>query len=66
VSGDWGRGDERRTGAASAVQRGRGGVRFIGSGRRWRGGEAAGGSGVLLLISFKGVKGGRGDGAALI
>jgi hypothetical protein len=41
------------------------GVRFIGSGRRWRGGEAAGGSGVLLLICFKGVKGGRGDGTAL-
>jgi hypothetical protein len=42
------------------------GVRFIGPGRRWGGGEAADGSGVLLLISFKGVKGGRGDGTALI
>jgi hypothetical protein len=39
------------------------GVRFIGPRRRWGRGEAAGGSGVLLLISFEGVKGGRGDGA---
>jgi hypothetical protein len=37
-------------------------VRFIGPGRRWRGGEAAGGGGVLLLIGFEGVKGGRGEG----
>jgi hypothetical protein len=30
VSGDWGRGEERRRGAASVVQRGRGGAHFIG------------------------------------
>jgi hypothetical protein len=48
----------------SAVQRGGGGVRFIVPGRRWGVGEAAGGGGVLLLIGFKGVKGGREDGAA--
>jgi hypothetical protein len=28
--GDWGRGEERRRGAASVVQRGRGGAHFIG------------------------------------
>jgi hypothetical protein len=66
VLGDWGRGEERRKGAASAVRRGGGGVRFIGPGKRWGGGEAADGSGVLLLVSFEGVKGGRGDGTALI
>jgi hypothetical protein len=38
------------------------GVCFIGPGRRWGGGEAAGGGGVLHLVSFEGVKGGRGDG----
>jgi hypothetical protein len=38
------------------------GVRFIGPGRRWGGGEAAGSGGVLLLVGFKGVEGGRGDG----
>jgi hypothetical protein len=38
------------------------GVRFIGPGRRWGGGEAADGDGVLLLVGFEGVKGGRGDG----
>jgi hypothetical protein len=42
------------------------GVRFIGPGRRWGGGEAADGSAVLLLISFEGVKGGRGDGTTPI
>jgi hypothetical protein len=42
------------------------GVRFIGSGRRWGGGEAASGGGVLLLIGFEGVKRGRGDGMTLI
>jgi hypothetical protein len=39
------------------------GVHFIGSGGwGWGGGEAAGGGGVLVLDSFEGVKGGRGDG----
>jgi hypothetical protein len=33
------------------------GACFIGPGRRWGGGEAAGSSGVLILIGFKGVKG---------
>jgi hypothetical protein len=33
------------------------GACFIGPRRRWGGGEAAGSSGVLILISFKGVKG---------
>jgi hypothetical protein len=35
------------------------GVHFIGPGRSWGGGEAAGrgGGGVLLLVGFKGVKG---------
>jgi hypothetical protein len=37
------------------------GVHFIGSGRQWGGGEATGGGGVLLLVGFEGVKGGRGD-----
>jgi hypothetical protein len=41
------------------------GVRFIGLGRQWGGGEPASGGGVLL-IDFEGVKGGRGDGTALI
>jgi hypothetical protein len=34
------------------------GVRFIGPGRRWGGGEAVGGGGVLLIVGFKGLKGG--------
>jgi hypothetical protein len=42
------------------------GVCFIGPGWRWGEGEAAGGDGVLLLIGFKGVKGGRGDGMTQI
>jgi hypothetical protein len=42
------------------------GVHFIGLGRRWGGGEAAGEGGVLLLVGFEGVKGGRGDGTAPI
>jgi hypothetical protein len=66
VLGDWGRGEERRRVAASAVRRGGGGVIFIGPGRPWGGGEAANGSGVLLLVGFKGVKGGRGDGTTPI
>jgi hypothetical protein len=37
------------------------GVHFIGSGRQWGGGEVTGGGGVLLLVGFEGVKGGRGD-----
>jgi hypothetical protein len=63
VSSDWGCGEVRRRGAASVVRKGGGGVCFIGPGRRWGGGEVAGGSGVLLLIGFDGVNGGRGDGA---
>jgi hypothetical protein len=39
---------------------------FIGPGWRWGEGEAAGGDGVLLLIGFKGVKGGREDGMTQI
>jgi hypothetical protein len=42
------------------------GVHFIRLGRLWGGGEAASGGGVLLLIGFEGVKGGRGDGMAPI
>jgi hypothetical protein len=42
------------------------GVRFIGPGRRWGGGEAARGGGVLLLVGFEYVKEGRGNGTALI
>jgi hypothetical protein len=64
VLGDWGRGEERRRGAVSAVWRGGGRVRFIWPGRRWGGEEAAGGGGVLLLVGFEIVKGERGDGAA--
>jgi hypothetical protein len=30
---------------------------FIGTGRWWRGGEEAGGGGVLIPVGFKGVKG---------
>jgi hypothetical protein len=41
-------------------------VHFIGSGRRWRGGEEAGSGGVLIPVGFKGVKGERGDGTVLI
>jgi hypothetical protein len=41
-------------------------VHFIGPGRRWRGGEEAGGGGVLIPVGFEGVKGGRGDGTVLI
>jgi hypothetical protein len=37
------------------------GVHFIGLGRQWGGGEAADGGGVLLLVGFEGVKGGKGD-----
>jgi hypothetical protein len=33
------------------------GARFIGPGRRSGGGEEAGGSGVLIPVSFEGVKG---------
>jgi hypothetical protein len=33
------------------------GVHFIGPGRWWGGGEAGGGSGVLIPIDFEGVKG---------
>jgi hypothetical protein len=47
-------------------QRGGGGVHFTGSGRRWTGGEEAGGSGVLIPNGFEGVKGGRGDGTTPI
>jgi hypothetical protein len=42
------------------------GVHFIWSGTRWRGGEEAGGGGVLIPVGFEGVKGGRGDGMTLI
>jgi hypothetical protein len=42
------------------------GLCFIGPGRWWGGGEAAGEGGVLLLIGFEGVKGGRGDRTAPI
>jgi hypothetical protein len=41
-------------------------MNFIGSGRRWGGGEAADSGGVLLLIGFEEVKGRRGDGTAPI
>jgi hypothetical protein len=41
-------------------------VHFIGPGRRWGGGEAADGGGVLLLVDFEGVKRGRGDGTTPI
>jgi hypothetical protein len=44
----------------------RGGVHFIGPGRRWGGGEEADDGGVLIPISFEGVKVGRGDGTPLI
>jgi hypothetical protein len=32
------------------------GAHFIGPRRQWGGGEAAGGSGVLILVGFEGVK----------
>jgi hypothetical protein len=44
----------------SAVWRGEG------RGALYRAGEAAGGGGVLLLVGFEGVKGGRGYGTTLI
>jgi hypothetical protein len=48
------------------VQRGRGRGAFYRAGEAVGRGEATGGSAVLLLIGFEGVKGGRGDGTALI
>jgi hypothetical protein len=42
------------------------GVHFVGPGRRWGGGEAAGSGGVLLLVGFEGVKGGREYGTEII
>jgi hypothetical protein len=42
---------EGRRGAARAVWRGRGA--FYGAGRRWRGGEEAGGGGVLIPVGFE-------------
>jgi hypothetical protein len=65
VSGDWGHGEEWRRGAVSAVQRGGGRGAFYRAGRRWRGGQEAGGSGVLIPVDFEWVKGGkrRRDGA---
>jgi hypothetical protein len=42
------------------------GVHFIGPGRRWRGGKEASVGGVLIPVSFEGVKGGRGDRTAPI
>jgi hypothetical protein len=41
----------------SAVDLAGGGARFIGLRRRWGEGEVASGSGVLIPIGFKGVKG---------
>jgi hypothetical protein len=41
----------------SAVELARGGARFIGPGRQWGGGEAAGSGGVLIPVGFEGVKG---------
>jgi hypothetical protein len=66
VSGDWGRGEERRSGVASAVQSDEGGVHFIWPGRRWRGCEEASGGGFLIPVGFEGVKGVRKDRMALI
>jgi hypothetical protein len=66
VSGEWGRREERRRGVVSVLQRGRGGGAFYRVGRRWRGGEEAGGGGVLIPVGFEGVKGGRGDETVLI
>jgi hypothetical protein len=54
VSGDWGRGEEGKSGAASAVQIGGGRGAFYRAGEAVGGGEVAGGSGVLLLIAFEG------------
>jgi hypothetical protein len=50
----------------SVVQRGRGGGAYYRAGEAVGGGVAADGDEVLLLIGFEGVKGGRGDGMALI
>jgi hypothetical protein len=66
VSGDWGHGEERRREQRVRCGEAEVGVRFIGPGRQWGGEEAAGEGGVLLLVDFKGVKGGRGDGTAPI
>jgi hypothetical protein len=53
---------EKREGGEQRVRCGEEvGVHFIGPGKRWGEGEAAGGGGVLLLIGFEGVKGGTGD-----
>jgi hypothetical protein len=41
----------------SAVELAGGVARFIGPGRQWGGGEVADGSGVLIPVGFKGVKG---------
>jgi hypothetical protein len=54
------RGEQRaRYGKAEA------GAHFIGPGRWWGGGEEAGGSGVLILIGFEGVKEEVGKGGAI-
>jgi hypothetical protein len=65
----WATGDaEKREGGEQQVRfrEAEAGVHFIGPRRRWGGGEAAGGGGVLPLVGFKGVRGGRGDGTTPI
>jgi hypothetical protein len=52
--------------ALDAVESGRGVGAIYRAAEGRGGGEAAGGSGVLLLIGFKRVKGGRGDGTVPI
>jgi hypothetical protein len=55
------KGTEMREGGEQQVRCGEAeaGACFIGPGRRWGGGEAADGGGVLILIDFDGVKGGE-------
>jgi hypothetical protein len=48
-----GRGGEDRGARMSVVQLAGGGARFIGSGRRWGGGEVTGDGGVLIPVGFE-------------
>jgi hypothetical protein len=57
---------EARGGERRRLDSGRGVGAFYRVAKGRGGGEAASGGGVLLLIGFEGVKGGRGDGMAPI
>jgi hypothetical protein len=66
TTGGLGLGETKVGAALDAVESGQGVGAFYRAVEGRGGGEVAGGSGVLLLISFEGVNGGRGDGTAPI